>query len=156
MHVRVDADVLQALERQDEHEIRGLPPDARKCEELLHGAWHPAAVAFDEDAARCPDVPRLVPIEADRINQPLNLLDRQPRHRSRRARDAKQPRRGRSRDGIARLRRQHGRDEHVERIFPALFSDFFDRRQLEMVDRPRERTHDGEHGSRRGFRHYFG
>jgi len=147
MHVRVDADVLQALERQDQDQVRRLPADARQCQQLLHGARHATAVTLDQDAARLAHVPRLVAVEAHRIDQVLDLPGRQLRHRPRRARDAEQSRRCGRRHRIAGLRRQHGRDEDRERVFLALFRDFFDRRELEMVDGARKRTHDGEHCS---------
>jgi len=156
VHVRVDADVLQALEGQDQHEVGRLPPDARQRQQLLHRARHAAAVPFDENAAGFLHVSRFVPIEADRVNEALDLPGRQFRHRPRRPRDAEQPRRRGGRHRIARLGREHRRDQHVERIFLAFFRNFFDRRQIEVVDGARERAHDRVHGSGRRFRHYFG
>jgi len=156
VHVRVDADVLQALEGQDQHEVRRLPPDAREREQFLHRARHASAVPVDEDAARLPHVLRFVPIEADRVNEALDLPGRQLRQRLRRPRDAEQPRRCGGRHRIARLGRQHRRDQHFERIFLAFFRNFFDRGQIEVVDGARERAHDGVYRSSRRFRHYFG
>ena len=43
VHVRVDADVAAALERQDQHQVGGLPADARQRQQLLHRRRHPAA-----------------------------------------------------------------------------------------------------------------
>jgi len=128
MHVRVDADVLQAPERQDQHQVRRFAADAWQREQFLHRARHAAAEFLDEDAARLLHVRRLVTIEADRIDEPLDLRRSQFRHRARRARDAEEPRRRGGRHRVARLSRQHGRDEHLERIFLTLFGDFFDRR----------------------------
>ena len=88
VHVGVDADVPPALEREDQHEIRRLAADARQRQQFLHGAGTRPPKPLDEHPAGRFHVPRLVPIEADRIDQPLDLLDRQRRHRARRARHA--------------------------------------------------------------------
>jgi len=156
MDVGVDADILDALERQNQHEVRRLASHAGQRQQLVHRARHAAAVPLDQQTAGFLDVPCLVAVEADGIDQPLDLPDGELRHRARRARHAEQPRRRGGGHRIARLRRQHRRDEDVERIFLALFGDFLDRGQLEIVDGARERPHDRQDASRRRFRHYFG
>jgi len=84
-----------------------------------------------------------VAIEADRVDQPLDLLRAEPGHRARRARHAEEARRRGCGHRIARLRRQHGRDEHLERVFLALLRDLLDGGQIEIVDRTCERAHHG-------------
>jgi len=108
MHVRVDANTLAALEGQNQHEVRRLASDAGQRQQLVHRAGHAAAVTLDEQPTGFLDVPRLVAVEADGINQPLDLLDGERRHRPRRARDTEQSRRRGGRHRIARLRREHG------------------------------------------------
>jgi len=156
VHVCVDADVLQALEGQNQHEVRRLPSDAGQRQQLFHRAGHAAAVPLDEKAARFLDVPGLVPIEAHRINQALNPCGRQLRHRPWRARDAEQACRCGGRHRIPRLRRQHRRNEDLEGVLLTFLRDLFDRRELEMVDGARQGTHYGENGLRRRFSHRFG
>ena len=74
MDVRVDADVLLTLERQDQHEVGRLPADAGQRQQLLHRARHAAAELLDQDAARLLHVRRLVAIEADRIDRAAGSL----------------------------------------------------------------------------------
>jgi len=66
--VGVDADVVRALERQDQHQVRGLAADAGQGEEVGHRAGHPAAVPVDQDPAGLLDVPCLVAVKAHRID----------------------------------------------------------------------------------------
>ena len=87
--VGIDADVLRAPVRQDQHQVRGLPSDARQRQQLAHGPRHPSAEPAQDLAARVLHVDGLVPIEADRIDEPLDLLDGQLRDAVRRACDAR-------------------------------------------------------------------
>ena len=77
---------------------------------------HVTAEPRQDLLARLLHVHGLVPIEADRVDQLLDLLHRQPRHRPRRSRDAKQPRRRRVRHRVLRPRRQQRRDQHLKGI----------------------------------------
>ena len=87
-------------------------------------------------------MPRLVAIEADRVDQLLDLLDRQPRHRPRRARPLEQPRRGGVRRRILRAGGQQRRDEDLKRILGLRLRDLLDRRQLHAGDLAANRAHD--------------
>src|SRR5579859_3303754 len=93
VHVRVDADVPLALERQDQDEVRGLAANARQRQQLLHRARYATGKLVDEHAARVAHVHGFVAIEADGIDQALDAFGRELRHRRRRARDREQPRR---------------------------------------------------------------
>jgi len=88
MHVRVDADVLAAAVREDEHEIRRLAADTRQRQQIVHCVRHLAAEPREDLPARRLHVPRFDSVKADRIDQPFDLLRRELRHRARRARDA--------------------------------------------------------------------
>jgi len=142
VHVRIDADVLQALEREDQDQVGCLAADARQREELVHRPGHPATVLVYDDPAGFFQVLRLVAVEADGIDEALDPFRGELRHRFRRAGDAEQPGRRRGGDRIPRLRREHCRDEDFEGILLALFGDLFDGRQLEIVDRTRQCFHD--------------
>src|SRR5262245_43490903 len=150
--VRVDADVLFAAVRENEHEVRRLPPDPRQRQQFVHRRGYAAAEAFQDLAARLLHVHRLGAIEADRVDQLPDPRVRQLRHRPGRARDAEQPRGGGGRDGVLRLRRQHRRDEDLEGIFLLILRDLLDGRLVEAVDRLREPSHDD--GDGRGTRHH--
>ncbi len=81
VNVGVHADVPQALERQDQHEVGRLPSHARQRQQLLHRRRHPAAESLDEDLARRLHVAGFVPVEAHRVDQAFDLPHRQLRHR---------------------------------------------------------------------------
>ena len=81
VHVRVDADILAALIGEDQHEVRGLASNAWQCEQLFHRGRCLAAEILQQFGACRLDVTRFVTVEADRINQLLDLLDGQLRHR---------------------------------------------------------------------------
>ena len=138
MHVRVDADVVAAAMREDQHQVRRLAPHAGQRQQLLHRRRHAAAEASTICSAGLVHVHGLVAIEADGVDQLLDLARRSAWPSSRRARDANRRARPR-RHRIARLRRQHRRDQDLERILLLLFGDLLDRRLLEPVDRLRER-----------------
>jgi len=142
MHMGVDADVLQAPEREDENQVGRLAADPGQREEFRHGPGHAAAVPPDENPAGFPHVPRLVPVEADRINEPFDLLRRQLRHRPRVPRNAEQAGGGGGGHWISRLRREHRPDQDLERVFAAVLGDLLDGGQCEMVDGARQRFHD--------------
>ena len=65
-----------AAVRQDQHQVRGLAADARQRQQLLHRRRHAAAEARQDLSQVCLHVDRLVAIEADRIDQPLDLRPR--------------------------------------------------------------------------------
>ena len=69
MDMCVDTDVLRALEREDEHQIRGFPADARQRQQLLHRLGDAAVETFDEQPACLLHMSGLVPVEADGIDQ---------------------------------------------------------------------------------------
>jgi len=142
VHVRVDADVAAALEGKYQHEVRRLAADARQRQQLLHRARHFSTEGFDEHPAGRPNVPRLVSIEADGIDEALDRPDRQVRHGRWRARGLEEPRRCGSRGLVLRARGQQRADEDLKRIFLALFGNLFDRGQLETVNLARKRAHD--------------
>jgi len=81
MDVCVHADVLAASVRQNEHEVCGLPADARKGQKIVHPIGNPAAKTIQQLPAGSFHVARLVAVEADRINQFSNPSGRQSRHR---------------------------------------------------------------------------
>ena len=56
MDVRVHADVAVAVEREDQHQVRGLAAHARQRQQLLHRPRHAAGKPIDEDLARRADV----------------------------------------------------------------------------------------------------
>ena len=143
----VDADVLPAAERQNQHQVRGLASHSRQHQELVHRRGHATVMRVDEDPARLLHVRGLVAVEAHRINELDDLLFRQRRHRLWRPRRPEQAGRRRGGHCVAGLRREHGGDQHLERILLAVLGDLLDRGKLEVVDRPRERLHDGEDGS---------
>ncbi len=134
MDVDVHADVAAALEPEDQHEVRGLATDARQRHQLLHRRRHTAIEVGDEHLAARFHVPRLVAIEANRIDQPLDLGDREPGHRSRRASPLEQARRRGVRGRVLRARGQKRRDQYLEWILCLGLRDLLDRRQLHAGD----------------------
>ena len=136
VHVRVHADVLAALERHDHHQRGGLASDARQRHEVLECRRHTAAVDGEQPPGRRLHVAGLVAVEAHRVDQPLDLLDRQRGQRARRARPGEQAGRGRQGGGVLRARRQQRGDEHLERVVLLRLGDLLDRRQLHAVDLP--------------------
>ena len=48
MHVRVDADVPEAAERENQDEVGRLPADARQRQQLLHRSRHAAAETIED------------------------------------------------------------------------------------------------------------
>jgi hypothetical protein len=88
-------------------------------------------------------VPGFVTVEADGIDEPLDLLHGQRPDRSGRPRHLEQPRgRGRRRS-VLRPRGQQRADQHLKRIFLARFGNFLDRWKFEAVNLAREGAHDG-------------
>src|SRR5882672_4807090 len=74
LNVGVDDDARRLLEPGAEHDIGGLPRDARQFEERLHRVGHFPAVLFDEELRGAPDALRLVVVEARRTNPLLQVL----------------------------------------------------------------------------------
>ena len=128
-----------ALIRENQHEVRRLAPDAWQRQQLLHRGRRLAPEIADELRACRLDVSRLVSIEADGIDELLNLLHSQRRHRLRRAGLAEQALGRRVGRGVLRSRGQQRRDRHLKRILGARLRDFFDGGQLEAGDGDRQR-----------------
>ena len=85
---------------------------------------------------------RLVAIEADWIDEPLDPLHRELRHRARGSRGGEQTRRrGERRLVLGACRQQRG-DQDLKRILLLCLGDLLDGRQLEAVDGAGERAHD--------------
>ena len=141
MHVGVDTDVARASVRQDQNQVRGLSPHPRQREQLLHRRWHHPAEPAHDLLARPADMNGLVAVEAHRINQLLDLLDRKLDHRPGRARYPEEAGGSCCGHGVRRLRRQHRRDEDLERILLLVLRDLFDGRLVQTVDRVREPAH---------------
>ena len=97
-------------------------PGSVTSSSIVAGTRPPKRV--DQHLAARLHVPRLVAIEADRIDQPLDLLHRQLRHRPRRARPLEQPRRRRVRRRVLGARRQQRGDQDLKRIL-GLLSEIF-------------------------------
>ncbi len=77
MHMRIDADpILIMADSQDE--IGCFAADPRKCQQLLHRLRDPPPMPLQQEAADLPHVPRLGPVEPNRIDQPFNFLGAQP------------------------------------------------------------------------------
>ena len=90
VNVGIHTDVPEALERENQDEVRGFSSNSRQRQQFLHRRRHTPAEPVDEDLARRLHVSRLVSIEADRIDQPLDPLHGELRHRPRRPRDGEQ------------------------------------------------------------------
>ena len=120
--------------RENQHQVRGLAADTRQRQQLVHGRGRLAAEIPEQLRAGRLDVARLVAVEADRIDQLLDLLDGQLRHRLRRAGLPEQPLGCRVCRGVLRSRGQQRRDGHLKRIFRARLGDLLDRRELEPGD----------------------
>jgi len=140
--VRIDADVPRAAVRQDEDEVGGLASHARQRQQLLHCRRHPSAEARHDLFAGLRHVDSFVPVEAGRVNQPFDLLHVQLQHRARRARHAEEPRGCGSGHRVLGLRRQHRRNQDLERILVLIPRDFLDCRRVEAVDRLGQPAHD--------------
>ena len=123
--------LLQALEAEDEHQVGRLPAHARQHHQLFHRLRHLSAEAIDEHPAAGLHVLGLVAVEADRVDQPLDFLDGELRHRARRPRHLEQPRRCGVRGRVLGARREQRRDEDLKGVFGLLVRDLLDRRQLE-------------------------
>src|SRR5688572_165427 len=142
MHVRVHADVLAALEAENQHQVRRLAADTRQHHQLLHRRRDPAPEPLDEHLAAGFYMARLVAIEADGIDQLLDLPHLEPRHRPRRAGPSEQPCGRRVRRRILRARGEQRRDEDLKRILGLRFRDLLDRRQIHAGDLAAKRAHD--------------
>lgn len=123
MHVRVHADVAFAAMRQDQHERRRLAADAGQSQEVLEARRHLAAKSLQDLAGGFLHMPRFGMEEAHRKDEPLDARHGQRREGYRIRRPAEQTGRGDFRDRILRLRRQHGRDQHLEGIFTGILVD---------------------------------
>jgi len=106
MHMNVDADVLLAAKGEDHHQVRRLAAHTRQRDQFLHRPWHLTAELLDNHPAGVFHEHRFVAIEADGIDQFLDLSDGQLRQRLRRTRFGEQPRRRRQGRGVLRARRQ--------------------------------------------------
>jgi hypothetical protein len=126
--VSIDADVLQAPERHDQDQVRGFPADPRQRQQLVHRRRHAAVKSVDEDSARRLQMTRFVAIEADRIDQPFDVLRGEPGDQARRARNVEQPGRCRERRRILRAGRQQRRDENLKGILFLALRDLLDGR----------------------------
>ena len=116
MHVDVHADVARALESDNQDQIRGLAADARQGDEFLQRGGNPPTVISDEFLAERFDVSRLVPIEANGIDQLFDLPHRKPGERSWRTRPLEQTRRCGMRRRILGARRQQRGNENLEGV----------------------------------------
>ena len=85
---------------------------------------------------------RLVPIEADRIDELLDLGDAQFNQRLGRATAREQSCRRRGRDRILRLRRQHRRDQDLKGIGLLFVGDLLDCRVVHTRDGRSKPSHD--------------
>ena len=106
-----------ALERQDHHQVRGLPADARQRHQLLERRRHPAAEALDERLRTSPS--RTAPCcgrsSPDRSASRSACTVSVAIVRGVRA-AREQPRRGRERRRVLRARREQRGDQNLERI----------------------------------------
>jgi hypothetical protein len=98
-------------------------------------------------------MPRLVAIEADRVDQPLDLGHGQPRHRPGSARAAEQARRRGVRGRVLGARRQQRRDEDLKGILGLGLGDLLNRRQLHAGNGECERAHHALYAPRIEFLH---
>src|SRR5262245_56363825 len=83
MHMSVDTDVVLATERENHHQVRGLTSHSWQRDELVQRAGDLAVEPFDQRLGCRPHEARLVAIEADRVDQRLDLFDGQLRDYSR-------------------------------------------------------------------------
>jgi len=104
-------------------------------------------MAVNEDLAGLLDVPGLVAVKAHRIDQPFNPCDGDPGHGVRGPGHPKQAGGCGGGHRIARLRREHRRNQHLEGVFLAGFGDLLDCGQLQVVDGACQRAHDGPHST---------
>ena len=143
VHVRVHADMVAAAEGDDEHEVRRLAADTGQRQQCVQRARHDTAESRHQLFAGGLHMDRLLPIEADGIDQPLDRGDRQARHRCGRRCHGKQPRGRGQRRRILRARRQQGRDQHLERAVLLLLGDLLDRGEFHARDGGAQGTHHG-------------
>lgn len=151
MDMRVHADVVATGMRQNQHQVGSLPANTGQRQQLLHRRRHAAAEALHDLPARLLHVPRLHPIETDRIDQLLDRRHGEGGHRLRRPRDPEQSRRRGVRHRIPRLRRQHGRNQDLEWVLAAVSADLLDCRLLHPAYRAGQGPEDGADGLH-GFR----
>src|SRR4051812_9129062 len=100
-------------ERGVQHHVRGLAADAGQALERIAAARHLAAVLFQQDFGERDQVLRLGTEQADRLNVVLELGNAEVDDLLRRSRE--ELARGEVHRLVGRLRRQHHRQEQLER-----------------------------------------
>ena len=113
--VRVDDDPLWSAEL-GRHDIRGLARDAGQANELLERARNLAAVLLDQHLHRPTQRLRLLAEESGCVDVALELLGRHGEVVLRPAVLLEQHRRDTVDVHVGRLRRQHHRDEELQRV----------------------------------------
>ena len=136
VHVRVDADVVAAaVNARISTRFAVLRPTPGSVSSSSIVAGHDAAEALDRICVHvCLHVRGLVPVEAHRVDQLLDLGRRSASPSSAACAPRGTAAATRRRSPHPRLRREHRRNEDLERILLLLLGDLLDGRQLEPVD----------------------
>src|SRR5262249_38661692 len=117
LHVRVDDDALGRVERDTEHDVRRLPPDAGQLDQIGEALWYLTAVTLDQQPREPADALALLVVHAEpaRAQDLDHVFQIRLRERRRGRILLEQVRRHLVDEHVGRLRAEYGRDEELKR-----------------------------------------
>ena len=116
LHVRIDNDSRRDSEPSPQHDVRSLPRDAGKLEDLLHRARHFTAKFFDDLLAGAQNRFGLVAVKTGRADFFFDIERIRIRKRGRSWVLLEEPRRDHVHALVGALRRKNRGDEELERV----------------------------------------